>query len=168
MRPQWVSTFFSLRSQGYPLFGGGAYVVFPDGLLVGGEGEGGGSIKIGEKTNRYAGDGAGFLDLGYRVVSSDRITVDAVAGIGGGGGGTAVGEKDPQRPRRMIKGTAVGTGGGGIRSSIALSFEFHFGFLTIGLRVGLMILPPLLYFGTPQSRLKPFIRLNAGFSGRRG
>lgn len=148
----------------YNTYGGGMYSVYADGLMVGGEGDGGGSAHIGKSTNRYAGGGQGFFNVGYVLQSSKRFRIYVMSGIGGGGGGMSTGEKHPENPLRMKPETVIGIGGGGVRTYFGLGIEFHqFGFV-IGARFGVMFLPPLLHFGN-ESRIKPFIRFIAGISG---
>jgi hypothetical protein len=60
MLPQSAALFYGIQRSGfktaehsaaYPVHGGGAYITFPDGLIIGGEGGGGGAVQSNKTRN---------------------------------------------------------------------------------------------------------------------
>jgi len=148
------------------LIGSANYAVRDNGLLIGGEGAGGGRTKRVGEGEASIGAGLGAAEVGVIAFETESLRVFPLVGIGGAGSGIAYFKRpirELQQSHQPIKPERA-EGAGGPHILIGLGIEFrvgkHAGFLA-GLRIGYLFMP--LRFGNgQQSPSGPFIRYVIG------
>ena len=169
---------YGLKQHGYPAPDGGALAVGGGGygqigrLIIGGQGEGGGSAGEDAYLISRIGAGSGFSLLGWLLINLTWLRVYPLVGVGGRGSGISV------RPKNNTsRGVGLGTGGAnfvaGVGVEVRIPFSRSFRPL-IGVQVGWQWNPVSGWQGDlslepeelgERKNSAPYVRLLLGLGG---
>lgn len=160
-----------LAEQGYKVpeqswfqHGGGGYTTVGR-LIVGGEGNGGGSVHSSAENEIGYGSGLGFFTVGW-LLTSGWIRIYPLLGLGGAGAGanirTDTDETAQLMPSQDTKSTILQLGTLNPGISLSLGFELRLFRFVLGIRMGYVFTPL-----DEKHKGKPYMRMILGGSRKR-